>query len=92
MEKELLGIVNKSVFEGAHYDKLRSKVTSSEKRAADGLLDRAKARLAALGNLQTEADLIGESLRSSTPAIDAASTQATKAAVKGREATALDVG
>ena len=33
---------------------------SSEKRTADGFLDRIKARLVVLGNLQTEADLVDE--------------------------------
>lgn len=100
IEKELLGIVQKNVFEGVHYGKLskrqkkllRSKVILSEKRTADGFLDRIKARLVVLGNLQTEADLIGENLKSPTPAINTVLMQITKAAVEGRKVTVFDVG
>ncbi len=77
------------MFEGVHWEKLtkkqkkllRSKVILSEKRTADGFLDRIKARLVVLGNLQTEADLVGENLRSPIPAINTVLMQITKAIV-----------
>ena len=100
VQKELLGIVQKGVFEGIHFQKLtkkqkkllRSKVILTEKRTADGFLDRIKARLVVLGNLQAETDLVGENLRSPTPAINTVLMQITRAAVEGRKVTVFDVG
>ena len=97
---ELIGIINRSVLAGKHYEKLpiearkkllRAKVIVHEK-FINGVFERMKSRLVVLGNLQDKGEYMQSELSSPTPSAAVVLLQATIAAAKKRYVRTFDVG